>query len=348
MAREYAPIRLSIWDDDDFRRLSGDAKLLYFVLLTHPSLTHCGVADWRPKRLATLIGPDWTAERVEQAAAHLQAELYVLVDESTEEVLVRSFIRHDGLMKQPNMAVAMVNARAAVASATIRGVIVHEVRRLAADQPDLTSWGAKASKDLLAELMARDAVDPSTYPLGNPSGKGSPDPSGNPSGKGFPKGPGDPSGNPSPTPRPSPAPTTSNLPAPSEQAQRKRRAPTNTSTPEARIANLVAEHSKGATPWTSSMNTAKRALRISGATEENVAQIMCALYDAGKPLTTTLIGQVLAGSVVLNGPPQAPHAGSGSTTTDRVLQAQSLKRGTGTGQPVQLPAIGGTREPHMG
>ena len=209
MAREYAPIRLSIWADDDFRPLYGDSKLLYFVLLTHPSLTHCGVADWRPKRLAALIGPDWTPERVENAAEQLQSELYVLVDEDTEEVLVRSFIRHDGLMKQPNMAVAMHSAYMAVASSAMRGVIVHEVKRLAVDHPELKSWGATASKDILAEMVSRDGIDPSTYPLGNPSLKGSRNPSPKGSRKGGSEGSANPSGNPSPTPRPSPAPAAS-------------------------------------------------------------------------------------------------------------------------------------------
>jgi hypothetical protein len=40
MAREYAPIYLDIWNDDDWLNLTGDAQRLYTTLLTSPSLTH--------------------------------------------------------------------------------------------------------------------------------------------------------------------------------------------------------------------------------------------------------------------------------------------------------------------
>ena len=46
--RDYAQVRLSIWNDDDFRELSPAAQWLYFLLLTHPTLTSAGVGDWRP------------------------------------------------------------------------------------------------------------------------------------------------------------------------------------------------------------------------------------------------------------------------------------------------------------
>jgi len=319
VAREYAPIRLSIWADDDFRGLSPEAQHLYFVLVTSPTLNHCGVADWRPKRIAAL-SRGWTVETVDRAAWELVEGLYIVVDEDTEEVLVRSFVRHDGLMKQPNMAVAMHSAHMALASSVLRGVLVHEVKRLAKDQPELKSWGAAASKDLLSEMVSREGIDPSTYPLGNPSRKGSINPSTKGSGMDGAKGSGNPSGNPSPTPRPTPTPASSNLLAPTEQAPPRRRAPTNTETPEARIANLVHEHTGSATPWAATMETAKRALRVKGASESAVGEIMCALYDAGKPLTTTLIGQVLSGAVTLGGSPGSGPAATPPSKTDAAIR----------------------------
>lgn len=203
MAREYAQIKLALWADDDVRALSPQAQHLYLVLLTAPSMSHCGVADWRPKRIAALA-KGWTVEQVEEAAAELIEAMFIVVDEATEEVLIRSFVRHDGLMKQPKMATAMASAHAAVASSVLRGVIVHELRRLREDFPDLHGWGSvKAS-----ELLGKGSVNPSGYPLGKGSvkgsGKGKPTPSGEGSGKGC------------PTPAPTPAPTTNTVedPAP--------------------------------------------------------------------------------------------------------------------------------------
>jgi len=45
MAREFAKIKASIWQDDDFRALPVEAQHLYFVVLTDPDLSYCGVAD---------------------------------------------------------------------------------------------------------------------------------------------------------------------------------------------------------------------------------------------------------------------------------------------------------------
>jgi hypothetical protein len=199
LANDYARVVRSIWADDDFRALSHHAQWLYFHLLTSPAINYCGVTDWRPSRIAALT-QDMTADAVEAASVELEAELYTIVDRDSEEVLIRSFIRHDGLMTSPNMAAAMVKAHAATVSKAIRGVVVHELKRLHKDDPDLRGWGRPEVK----LLLKRDALDPREafdqlpaygfdLPSVNPSGKGS----GNPSVKG------------SPTPTPTPAPTPS-------------------------------------------------------------------------------------------------------------------------------------------
>src|SRR3954447_16815038 len=105
MAREYARLRIDIWIDDNFRRLSPPAQHLYFVLLTSPSLSYCGVSDWRPGRIAAAAA-GWTAEAVEAAGRELTECQYIVPDAGTEEVLIRSFIRHDGLMKESRVAVS--------------------------------------------------------------------------------------------------------------------------------------------------------------------------------------------------------------------------------------------------
>lgn len=196
MAREYAQVLLSIWQDDDWRSLSPQAQHLYFVLLTHPSLTLAGVGDWRPKRIAALAG-GWTAEDVEAAGAELAHRLYVVIDLDTEEYLIRSFHRNDNCLRMPNMAVGSAREAMNVASAGIRGVLVHELHRLKKDRPEMKGWGVEA----LVELMSNPSVDPSVYPCWNPSVypsvEGSVYPSVNPCVKGSVEGSVNPSANPS-------------------------------------------------------------------------------------------------------------------------------------------------------
>lgn len=170
MARTHARVKVRIWIDEDFRSLPPEAQHLYFVLLTAENLSYCGVADWRPARIAPHAS-GWSVQRVLAAAHILEDRLYIVVDEDTEEVLLRSFIRNDGLMDQPNMATAMVRAYAGVSSRIIRGVVVHELNRLIADEPGLKGWGNASV------LLSNPSVNPSDHP----SVWGSINPSTNPS-----------------------------------------------------------------------------------------------------------------------------------------------------------------------
>ena len=153
MARQYGQIKVSIWVDDDFLDLSPMAQWLFIHLSTHADLSHCGVVDWRLKRI-TPKAAGLTLDVLESAAQELIDQVYIIADEDTEEVLVRSFMRSDGLLKQRNMGAAVAKAYASVASRTIRGVVVHELHRLQAENPDWTSWGA------LKDVLASRSINP--------------------------------------------------------------------------------------------------------------------------------------------------------------------------------------------
>lgn len=163
MAREHARIWLDINSDEDFSALSFDAQSFYTrIVLTDPTLNYCGVADWRPRRL-TVRARDLTLERILAAAAELEAEHYLLFDLDTEEVLARSFIRRDELLRNPKMAATVIKAYAAVASPVLRAAIVTEVKRVHDEHPEYSSWTHKDTADGLARLMARPALDKGDY-----------------------------------------------------------------------------------------------------------------------------------------------------------------------------------------
>lgn len=150
MARDRANIKTNIWASGDWRALSLPSQWLYKALLTHPMLSYAGVTDWRPGRLAALAGLS-SVEILNAAGTELSMRQFILVDEATEEVLVRSFIKHDGLLKQPKLTVSMCNAFAAVASQPIREVIAFELQKLHEREPDLKAWSVPQVQTILWE-----------------------------------------------------------------------------------------------------------------------------------------------------------------------------------------------------
>lgn len=135
MAREHARVYLTIWTDPDFRKLSSDAQWLYFVMLTHPTLTYCGVIEWREAKLAALA-ENMTILDLRQAAWELGETNLVAVDPDTEEALVRSFVRHDGVLKMPNVVKRMVLDYAGIASLKLMHLVSIETRRAIEEHPE--------------------------------------------------------------------------------------------------------------------------------------------------------------------------------------------------------------------
>lgn len=160
MARDHARVNVTIWGDPNFRRLPPPAQHLYMLLWTAPDLSYCGVHDWRPARL-TGLAEGWTRQAIETAAACLEARHFLVIDHDTEEVMIRSWIRWDGLMKQPRMAISCITAYASVASPTIREVIVHQLAEEQSRLPDLACW----ADERVQEVLSHPSVDPKSLPL---------------------------------------------------------------------------------------------------------------------------------------------------------------------------------------
>ncbi|BDY33181.1 hypothetical protein [Mycolicibacterium mageritense] len=204
MPRDHARINLDLWGDDDWMDLSVDAQMLYLTLYTNPGLSFCGAGEWHPGRIAARAN-DWTVPRVESAAAELSRRLFVIIDTDTGEYLLRSWIKHDGLWRTPNMAVTVANARADLSSRTLRGVVVFEVAKLKKAAPESTSWDRPA----VQKMLGQTAIDAAGLEPFDPGPNGGP----NPGSKGGAKGGSNPYGqngvNPTAKGGPTPAPTPS-------------------------------------------------------------------------------------------------------------------------------------------
>lgn len=214
MPRDHTRINLDIWGDDDWLDLSAGAQHLYFVLCTWPS-SLCGGGDWQPRKVAARA-KGWTVPDVLDAAEELVAGEFTLIDLDTEEYLLRSWIKHDGLYRVQNMAVSVANARAALASRTLRGVVVHEVSKLRASEPTLESW----KKDAVVKMLDQKAIDPSTVEWSSPWDSSSA--SSWASGKASPKDSPQTSSSDSSRATPTNAPTPNSCSAKEEESTRKR------------------------------------------------------------------------------------------------------------------------------
>lgn len=156
MARNHARLLLSVWDDPNWLGLTSQQHDVYAALLTTNDLSWCGVAPLLPQRLVGWSA-DLTLRKVQAALDVLssqQAGRFLIIDETTAEVGVRTFVRHDDLMKQPNVVKAMLKDLAKVRSRTIRDAIVHELRRKHAEDSELKGWATIRSlnPELFTEL----------------------------------------------------------------------------------------------------------------------------------------------------------------------------------------------------
>jgi adenosine/AMP kinase len=139
MARNHARLLVTIWDDIDWLQLTAIQQITYLSLLSSRDLSWAGVAPLLPQRIAHHAA-DLTEAKVRAALKVLAGHRFVVVDERTAEVAVRSYVRHDELLKQPNVVKAMIKDLAKVHSEAIREAIGNELRRKYGEEPDLNGW----------------------------------------------------------------------------------------------------------------------------------------------------------------------------------------------------------------
>jgi len=157
---------MDIWDTD-FVDLTMAEQLVYFMLVSSKDLSYCGVAPLLPKRLR-LLASDMTERKARAALEGLAAKRYLVLDETTDEALVRTYIKHDGILKQPNMIRAMTRAFDRVHSEPIRKVIRFELgKALGEGFPDGFPEGiAKALQEGFPEGLGEQRYhSPSPFPL---------------------------------------------------------------------------------------------------------------------------------------------------------------------------------------
>jgi hypothetical protein len=177
MPRTEARIFTSIWRDEHFLALAGGAQRLYMFLLSQDDLAYCGVMPLRERRWASKAAGLSLAD-VEQDLKALETagRMFVVTDEETGELLIRSMMRRDSAWKQPNLLKQARESAQTIESMKIRAILAAELRRLPIDESP-----SEQVRTLVAEFiedLEQGNPYPSAYPPANPSDEGSGDSSG--------------------------------------------------------------------------------------------------------------------------------------------------------------------------
>lgn len=183
MPRSHARWQLgALSNDEDLRARSPNGKLLYVFLTQDTYLNAAGVLIMCEQSWAEDLG--FSEQEMVKALEEMIQHRFLVADRRTHELLVRSFIRNDGIAREPNMLKqALAHARG-VKSPDLRKVLAVELRRLPpAPEPKLLSNGrVMVYPDPHA---CADEIAASGRPPQPPSGNPPPPPSPNPSGKGV-------------------------------------------------------------------------------------------------------------------------------------------------------------------
>lgn len=173
MARDYAKLLTRIWADSDFKQLTGTAQRLYFQLISQPDMSMAGVVTLAEKRWSLQVA-DQTEPDIEAALTALEKHRFIVVDRSTQEVLVRSFIRADGGWKSPTTMKGIDSSIRSVLSDRLKAVLRDEAERI--DTSGLSETVSKttgrSTKEYVEGLIrgiARDFADLENTPTDTPS-----------------------------------------------------------------------------------------------------------------------------------------------------------------------------------
>lgn len=231
MARGHGRILTSIWEDADFLALEEREQRLYLFLISQPNLNHAGLLDLTLRRWSRKASGLTSAE-LEKLLQTLEAARFIVMDDDTEELLIRSFIRNDGVWRMPKVMGAMVSGALEISSKRLQQALLAEVSRIPleelSDEPAKLRNGSEGPSirqqvaehiDTLRKAFGNPDRDPSEGGNGTPSATPFGTPSDTPQEppaeggpKGSTRGRAAPHVRAAPAPAPTPAPTPATAP----------------------------------------------------------------------------------------------------------------------------------------
>lgn len=158
MARTHGRIMAAIWNDGDFIAMRGSAQRMFMFLLSQPDLSHAGLLPMRVNRWAKKA-EDLTSGLVRAELEYLAERRYVVVDEDTEEVLIRTMVRNDGVYKQPKVMIRLREDARQIESPLLRAAFRAELDRLPLDELSDKPGGPNSDLPSTREQVERVVSD---------------------------------------------------------------------------------------------------------------------------------------------------------------------------------------------
>lgn len=163
----YTKIVRSIWHDDDFKALAATTQRAYFMLVSQPDLTQCGILAITPGRWAQLAA-DTDTDDIRAEMLALEAAGFIVIDHRTEELWVRSFMKYDEGYRVPNIAKAITNSCEAISSKPLRRQVAKAVLTLGVTLP--VTLERTLGESLQPVPVPAAAAEPPREPSESPGG----------------------------------------------------------------------------------------------------------------------------------------------------------------------------------
>lgn len=125
MAVRFRKIPITIWNDSDFRGFSDAAKLLYFVLSTHPHTTSVGALRANVPGLACELS--WTVEAFREALSEALGKGWAKYDERASLIWLPAFLTHNA-PESPNVIRSWVGGFAELPECPLKDEISQAVK----------------------------------------------------------------------------------------------------------------------------------------------------------------------------------------------------------------------------
>jgi hypothetical protein len=168
MSRSYATTQCSIWDDDQFVALSGQAIATYLMLSTQHDIGAAGVAAITLGRWARYVARG-DRDTLDAGLRELVEAGFVAVDWHTEELLVaRRFLEDDAGYKHAVRRKAVLSNAAGIRSPRLKRIVATELDRLGVTLPATLAPFASATQSHSVPLSpTREALESHSEALQN-------------------------------------------------------------------------------------------------------------------------------------------------------------------------------------
>lgn len=132
MAR-YRKIDPRIWNDQKFRELSDNGKLVFLMLLTHPHMTAIGAMRGTMGGLADELG--WSVEAFREAFREASAKGMAEHDERASFVALPNFVKYNA-PESPNVVKAWNAALDLLPECPLKSVVIQRAKAFAEALPE--------------------------------------------------------------------------------------------------------------------------------------------------------------------------------------------------------------------